>query len=500
VTSVWTAAQWLLNIALSANPIGLVIIGIAALIAIIVLIATKTTWFQTIWKVVWTFVKQIAGEVADWFTGKILPSLRESYNQIVGAINFFKNAWNTSWGFVKDVTRTVVDAVSGFFSNLRTWVTVTLPGAFRTGVDAVTSAWNRVREAAAVPVRFVVEQVINKGIIDTFNTVAGFFGVKGLAHIGVPFAQGGPVSGPGTDTSDSIWARLSNNEYVIPARKVREYGVGFFDWLIGRPKTSRPGDGSEGIAFAAGGLVDILALLSGPAKWLGDRALGLVDRVPGGPLVRNVAGGMARKIIDSAAKWVTGHIGSGDVGGAMSFLRAQVGKPYIWASAGPAGYDCSGIVSAIWNILHGRSPYSHTFSTMNEAPFFPLGGIGGILSAGWSNAGERGGGSVGHTAGLLAGVPFESTGGVGVRVGSGVTPLSSFAHVGHFDRGGAWPSGTLGYNSSGRTEHVASGATMDAVVGRLDRLIAAVELVAPGVGAEIHGGSLALRRTARMRS
>jgi len=57
-TSVWaaatgiaTAAQWLLNAALTANPIGLVVVAVAALVGVIILIATKTTWFQTVWGV-----------------------------------------------------------------------------------------------------------------------------------------------------------------------------------------------------------------------------------------------------------------------------------------------------------------------------------------------------------------------------------------------------------------------------------------------------------------
>lgn len=40
-TAAWTAAQWLLNAALSANPIGLIIIGVIALIAVVVLIINK---------------------------------------------------------------------------------------------------------------------------------------------------------------------------------------------------------------------------------------------------------------------------------------------------------------------------------------------------------------------------------------------------------------------------------------------------------------------------
>lgn len=42
-------------------------------------------------------------------------------------------------------------------------------------------------------------------------------------------AGGGQVFGPGTTTSDSIPALLSNREYVIKAAAVDHYGVGFFD-------------------------------------------------------------------------------------------------------------------------------------------------------------------------------------------------------------------------------------------------------------------------------
>ncbi len=42
-------------------------------------------------------------------------------------------------------------------------------------------------------------------------------------------ASGGYISGPGSGTSDSIPARLSNGEYVIKARSVSKYGVGFLN-------------------------------------------------------------------------------------------------------------------------------------------------------------------------------------------------------------------------------------------------------------------------------
>ncbi|MGW4505687.1 phage tail tape measure protein [Streptomyces sp. NPDC004436] len=45
------------------------------------------------------------------------------------------------------------------------------------------------------------------------------------------FPGGGAVRGPGTGTSDSILARVSNGEYVIKAASVRRYGVAMFDQL-----------------------------------------------------------------------------------------------------------------------------------------------------------------------------------------------------------------------------------------------------------------------------
>lgn len=36
----------------------------------------------------------------------------------------------------------------------------------------------------------------------------------------------------------------------------------------------------------------------------------------------------------------------GSLGAVLAYARAQLGKPYVWAAAGPNGFDCSGLVVA----------------------------------------------------------------------------------------------------------------------------------------------------------
>lgn len=84
--------------------------------------------------------------------------------------------------------------------------------------------------------------------------VSGSIAAKSAIAAGaLPFRDGGLVQGPGTGTSDSIFARLSNGEYVMPASTVQAYGVGFFDEL--RAGTFSPALGEGGAASAGAGAV-----------------------------------------------------------------------------------------------------------------------------------------------------------------------------------------------------------------------------------------------------
>lgn len=97
--------QWAWNIAMTANPVGLIIAGIALLIGVIVLIATKTTWFQDIWSAAWGWIKKTALSFWDWLSA--LPAkIGSVFLTVAGfitkpfraAFNFISDAWNHTIG------------------------------------------------------------------------------------------------------------------------------------------------------------------------------------------------------------------------------------------------------------------------------------------------------------------------------------------------------------------------------------------------------------------
>lgn len=99
--------------------------------------------------------------------------------------------------------------------------------------------------------RSVLDSLIQKLIQATMyaliiaSVTGGSFKANFLKAFGKGFATGGSVDGPGTGTSDSIPAMLSNGEYVLNAQAVDRLGVPFLNGLnTGRLR-----------GFANGGLV-----------------------------------------------------------------------------------------------------------------------------------------------------------------------------------------------------------------------------------------------------
>lgn len=107
----------------------------------------------------------------------------------------------------------------------------------------------------------------------TFTSDGGGFGGQGP----LKQAAGGYISGPGTSTSDSIPAYLSNGEYVVKASAVRKVGVGYLDALNGGNAKLHSGNG-----YANGGYVTAGGTTGPVMVELSARDRSLLARIPDG--------------------------------------------------------------------------------------------------------------------------------------------------------------------------------------------------------------------------
>jgi hypothetical protein len=122
-----TAAQWLWNSALFASPVTWIVLGIIALVAIIVVIATKTTWFQDLWRAAWGGIKAAASAVGSWFSDTLWPKIRGAFDGILGA-------GKRVWGWLQALP----GRIAGAFAS----VGEAIARPFRSAFNGISRAWN----------------------------------------------------------------------------------------------------------------------------------------------------------------------------------------------------------------------------------------------------------------------------------------------------------------------------------------------------------------------
>lgn len=213
---------------------GIGVIATAALTIITTAWGALSTFFTNLFTVigaaggaVWTKIKEgatagLALITAAWTTfGTFLTGLWDGLT--TGAAKL--------WTWVSDQAKICVDYLTGLW----TAFTDTLKNLFTSVGDTILAVWNSVKD--------IVSKLASA-------VTGGGAGSSGGASEAPAFAGGGRVRGPGSGTSDSIWARLSNGEFVARAAAVKKYGVDFFH-SINSLRFQMPG-------FAQGGLLNAL--------------------------------------------------------------------------------------------------------------------------------------------------------------------------------------------------------------------------------------------------
>lgn len=200
------AAQWLLNAAMTANPIGLVIAAIVALVAGLVWFFTKTELGKKIWAGFTKFLKDAWAAVSKWLT-QSLASLATWWNKTWAAISkFVSDTWKNITGAIRTAFNWVVgfiasslsavllgwrltwNAIATFFTSIWSGIKSILVGAFNGVVNFIKDGLNRASffwTAGWNGMKTFVKNTwdwVNTKVFDPFK--------KGIGSIGTAFDRG----------------------------------------------------------------------------------------------------------------------------------------------------------------------------------------------------------------------------------------------------------------------------------------------------------------------
>jgi TP901 family phage tail tape measure protein len=144
------AKTWLLNAAMAANPIGLVVAAIAALVAAFVVLWKKSEKFREFWKGLWEGIKKAVQPVIDFI------------------VDIFSKAWErikAVWAVVSTFFKTIFNGIKKIFAPIADW----FKDKFGTAVAIIKAVFSTVVE---------VFQKVHDKIQEIFGPIVDWFKEK----------------------------------------------------------------------------------------------------------------------------------------------------------------------------------------------------------------------------------------------------------------------------------------------------------------------------------
>lgn len=188
-------AQNVLNAAMNANPIGLIIVAITALVAAFKYLWDNCEGFRNFWLGLWDAIKQ-AWEAfqENWSAG--MDQIKATFDNVKAALGVFVNNFKTGFNAIKAVVTTIFTAVSTFVStvwnNIKNAITTALnaakdaisniinnmktvvTNAFNNIKETAVNIWNAIKSAIETPINRAKE-IVSNAVNGIKNTVSSVF-------------------------------------------------------------------------------------------------------------------------------------------------------------------------------------------------------------------------------------------------------------------------------------------------------------------------------------
>jgi len=444
---------------------------------------------------VWTWLSGTFGtDISNFFT-KTVPGWFDTFISATNShfVTPFENAVKGAWDWV----------TTNVFNPMETFITKTVPGWFDTAVSAINTAWDKIETDVEIPVKFVVNDILNP-LGQAFDDITNALGL-GKPIPKISMAAGGKVRKlPGFGGGDIIPALLEPGESVVDKNTTASYA-----WLF--KALGVPGFASGGVA--GGGPIGLIT------QGL-DLLSGLIGGHPsiGSVLTFSDVSAALGKIAGKGVGGATGALGSllaaagkTAVSDMMSFLNGKAASLAAPITGGPGGGAPSAnaalakklyppwATGSNWNMWNAIAMAESGWSNVATNPGSGAYGIPQALpytkmpKAAWPPAA---GGSANPTAQIMWMVQYILGG--GHTWGSGLAAAYNNEMTQHwYGQGGMISEPVIGFGASGqgyrfgeRGPELVSpggGATLADVIRAVNRLTEVTAAVPLGVGQHMSG-------------
>jgi hypothetical protein len=188
-----TAAQWLWNAAMDANPISLVIIALVALGVAVVVMYKKVGWFRDFVNLCWKDIKAIWNDTIQWIVKTAWPWLEGVYNDIVNGFVNVGNWISKTWGDIKGYFTSAYNWVSGFFQKNWKLILSILLGPVVAAAYQIYTHWGTIRGYFSSALNWVkgffknewngLQEIFTHPIQAAENSIKNILSVTGLGKL-----------------------------------------------------------------------------------------------------------------------------------------------------------------------------------------------------------------------------------------------------------------------------------------------------------------------------
>ena len=174
-----TVAQWLLNLAMDANPIGIIIAAITALVAAFVYLWNNSEDFRNFWIGLWEGIKNAVKPIIDAIVNFFTVTLPSAWNAVVAFFQgipawwsnlwnqvgmFFQNVWNGIISFFTETIPAWIQSVIDWFNNLPYQIGLAIGQILGHIIQFGQNVWNWITNDLPL---------IIQGVIDWFAQLPG---------------------------------------------------------------------------------------------------------------------------------------------------------------------------------------------------------------------------------------------------------------------------------------------------------------------------------------